>query len=256
MHKKFIELLNIPDPKILEPKKVGPKRLQMVNFARTLSRGTLESPHEHKIWKVRAYWIGFQKPGIETAADAETNYKDGTVAPNPDDMKPTIWKSNKIIKAPASFEEIFHVFERLLRNDEENVLELLAAILYRDAYLLDYEISDQPNAVPEYRLSQDILQELEKPLFSVTGLPAEVYLKYLQMIAWNEDVKYNALGYNIAKEKTGRQGNLLTYTHLIAVLLGRARLANFCYAFARSGGVAPITGIATWAAFPWLRNEK
>ena len=254
--KKLFDQLNIPDLSVLQPKKVGPKRLQMVEFAKALSGGTLVKPHDHKLWRVGNYRVGFRKPGKETAVDAETNFRDGTVAPNPDDMRPTIWKSNLVVGAPASFEEIFHVFERLLGNNEDDVLQFLAGIFYIAAYLLDYEMPTKPGVVPEYKLPLDLLKALDKPLWRVTGLPAEVYLKYLQAIAWNEDVKYNALGYDVAKKQTGRQSNQLTYTHLIAVLQGRLPLANFCYAFARSRGVAPLSGIKAAKAFPWLRSEK
>jgi len=255
MEDKLLEKLNIPDLSVLRPAKVGPGRILMAKYANGLTSGSQESPHNHVVWVVGKYSVGFRKPGKEAAITAKTNHKDGSVAPNPDDMTPTIWESGKVITAPASFEDIFHVFERLLRNGEEKALELLAGIFYRSAYLLDYQISDK-SQVPQYEIPSDVLGVLDRPIQDVTKVPGEVYLKYLQIIAWNEDVKYKALGYNILKEKTGRQSNLLTYTYLIAVLLGKLPLSFFCYAFARSGGVAPLSGIAAAKAFPWLRVER
>ena len=256
MDKRYAEILHIADVRSLAPKVVGPRRRELVNFALSLKTGTLKDPVAHKVWKVGDYELGFLKPGKETAPDARTNHKDGTVGPNPDDMTPTIWKNGVIVKAPASFEEIFHVFEKLLKEDEEEAMEILAGIFYRSAYLYDYTFGAK-NTMPSYVVKPIILKRLEECIPKVAGgIPAEVYLKYLQLIALNEEVKYNALGYDIEKVSTGRQGNLRTYTYLIAVLLGRMPLAIFCYAFARTGGVAPIGGKSAAQAFPWLRAEK
>lgn len=256
MEKKYTDILHITDVKSLAPRVVGPWRRKLVNYARSLKGSTLNNPIVHKLWRVGEYDLGFLKPGKETAPDAKTNHKDGTVGPNPDDMTPTIWRNGSIIKAPASFEEIFHVFEKLLKEDEEDAMEILAGLFYRSAYLYDYTFGET-ETMPSYDIDPRILKRLEDCIPKVTGgIPAEVYLKYLQLIALNEEVKYNALGYDIEKVSTGRQGNLRTYTYLIAVLLGRMPLAVFCYAFARTGGVAPIGGKSAAQAFPWLRAEK
>ncbi|MDP3990703.1 MAG: hypothetical protein Q8P63_00110 [Candidatus Nealsonbacteria bacterium] len=59
-------------------------------------------------------------------------------------------------------------------------------------------------------------------------------------MALNEDVKVHTLGYEDAQYDYGRINTLLTFAHLIAVLLNRRSLARFAGAFAR-----PPSGMAS-----------
>ena len=64
---------------------------------------------------------------------------------------------------------------------------------------------------------------------------------FLDILALNEDVKMHTLGHEGAKHDYGRINTLLTFTHLIAVLLNRRSLAKFAGMFARPpSGMAPI----------------
>ncbi len=248
--------LNISNTKLLQPKYIGPVRRKLVELARGFRGGTLPAPRKYIVWREGDFEIGFLKPGKESAPDFQARHKNGTTGPNPDDMAPTIWKAGARVTAPATFEEIFHVFELLLKKNQESAMEILAGVLYRSAFLLDYSFPEPVGAMPEYKIPDRALTKLAVLETVNGGIPAVVYLKYLQLIAWNEDVKYSALGFDIEKERTGRVSNLLTYTYLIAVLIGRMPLAYFCYAFARTKGVAPISNKATSLAFPWLRTAK
>ena len=74
---------------------------------------------------------------------------------------------------------------------------------------------------------------------SFNGIDTEVYLRYVDIIAWNEDVKYWTLEYDL-KKGPGRQNNMLTYAHIAAVLLGKSSLSSLCMSLIRGLGVAPI----------------
>ena len=81
----------------------------------------------------------------------------------------------------------------------------------------------------------------KKRLPKIGDVPTDVFLYFLDILALNEDVKVHTLGHKNAKHDYGRINTLLTFAHLIAVLLNRRSLAKFAGAFARPpSGMAPI----------------
>ena len=63
----------------------------------------------------------------------------------------------------------------------------------------------------------------------------------MDLLAANEDAKVHALGRE-KFERYGRTNTLLTFTHVISVLLGKVSLAKLCGSFSRPpSGMAPIT---------------
>ena len=67
-------------------------------------------------------------------------------------------------------------------------------------------------------------------------IPIEVFLHYIDAIAWQEDVKYYTLGRGVNTD-IGRTNNLLTYAHFCACLLKRAHWAEMLNRY--SMGVSP-----------------
>ena len=79
-----------------------------------------------------------------------------------------------------------------------------------------------------------------------------VFMYLVEVLALNEDVKYDFRG-RVLAEGYGRQNNLLTCAHLIAVLLDRLPLVDFAGGMARPPtGLSPITQSGARAAFPML----
>ena len=165
-------------------------------------------------------------------------WKDGHSGNNPNDMKPTIEQNGIIKEFDGSFEHVFRFFQDAYKKNED-ALEVLGCMMFRAAFLIDH----QKNQNGQYRYAPptDVIEYLNKTLHEWDGISIETYLHYLDAIAWNEDVKYYTLGYNIF-DGTGRKNNLLTYAHIIAVLLGKASLSKLCASFARPPvGVSPLS---------------
>ena len=73
---------------------------------------------------------------------------------------------------------------------------------------------------------------LKKRLPKIEGIPIDVYLYFLDILALNEDVKMYTMGHENAEGDYGRINTLLTFANLVAVLLNRRSLAKFFFAFA------------------------
>ena len=69
----------------------------------------------------------------------------------------------------------------------------------------------------------------------------KIFLHFLEILSLNEDIKTSYGGYSDFKKDYGRINTLLTFVHLITVLLNRRSLAKFAGNFARPpSGMAPI----------------
>jgi hypothetical protein len=91
------------------------------------------------------------------------------------------------------------------------------------------------------------------------GVPLEVFLRYIDTIALNEEVKYHTKG--IARGKpygkgAGRENNLLTCARLIAVLLKRESLVDFADGFSRNRGVSTLSLSRARELFPMLNEPE
>ncbi|MBI2038977.1 MAG: hypothetical protein HYT22_01690 [Candidatus Niyogibacteria bacterium] len=197
------------------------------------------------LWSGDGYEVGAGKPGKETERKN----------PNPFDMWPFIRKGGAFEEKSASFGDIFHELEHM-SNKSKYSLELLGCLLARSALMLDHKIkNDRVIYVP----NETVLGEIKKDIPSMFSVPLEVFLQYLEMIALNEDVKYqknlNMKGKPYSKS-AGRPNNLLTCVHLIAVLLGKASIVDFAYGFAQQRGVSAIKVSQLSSCFPFLEIDK
>ena len=193
------------------------------------------------------YKVGVGKFGKEFYSNTIT-WRDGHKGNNPNDMHPTVWADGVEKEFDGSFDHVFTFFQYVSRIDTA-ALEVLGCLMFRNAFLLDH------NADLQYCPPQEAIDYLNKVIPVYEGISVEAYLHYLEMIAWNEDVKYSTLGYDV-HAGTGRENNMLTYAHLIAVLLGRGSLSKLCSQFSRPPvGVSPITIAAAKDAYPMLGIE-
>ncbi len=178
------------------------------------------------------YKVGVGKFGKEYYLNS-ISWKDGHKANNPNDMRPIVWVDGKEIEFDGSFDHVFNFFQQVSKTDTK-ALEILGGLMFRNAYLLDHD--ENLNYCPP----QEAIDYLNSVIPVYEGISIEAYLQYLEMIAWNEDVKYSTLGYDV-HSGIGRKNNMLTYAHIISILLGKGSLSKLCSAFSRPPvGVSPI----------------
>ena len=127
-------------------------------------------------------------------------------------------------------------------------------LIFRMAFM-----SDHQNQEGKWRYipPKGALSILKKRLPGIGGVPVDVFLYFLDILALNEDVKMHTLGHENAQHDYGRVNTLLTFTHLVAVLLNRRSLAKFAGAFARPpSGMAPLPKIkGLFETYPLLSPD-
>lgn len=178
------------------------------------------------------YKVGVGKYGKEYYLQT-ISWKDGHKGNNPNDMCPTVWVDGREVEFDGSFDHVFNFFQQVSHIDTR-ALEILGCLMFRNAYLLDHDEK------LKYHPSKEALEYLNRVIPEYEGISVEAYLHYMEMIAWNEDVKYHTLGYDV-HTGIGRRNNMLTYAHIIAILLGKGSLSKLCSQFSRPPvGVSPI----------------
>lgn len=208
------------------------------------------------LYNFKDYSVAVGKPGKEAAPDYKgfVHYKTKERGNNPHDMNPQILRKGEKIGKDYSFGDMFEHIERLMHSDLFG-LELLGMLLFRAAFMLDHK-RDEKGKI-RYSSSEDVLKILEKRIPSIDEIPIRVFLHFLEILSLNEDIKMNQGGYGDFKQDYGRTNTLLTFVHLIAVLLNRKSLAKFAGTFARPpSGMAPhpkTKGILE--SFPLLSPE-
>lgn len=230
----------------------GNKRMARVSEAISWDGGTENNLRYHTIFSEGKYSIRLGKPGKEAAPSYNRcKYRDGHSGNNPNDMRPSIFiNEERQNEQLASFTDIFNELQALGRSDE-GALELIACLLFRSAYMIDHrEISP---GIWRYEIPKEVLNVIKKTLPTANGMPMKVFLHFLDALAWNEDVKYYTLGYDI-RLGTGRRNNLMTCVNLIGVLLNKVSIADFAGKFGRPpAGISDIAKKEALEIFPLLR---
>lgn len=211
----------------------------------------------HEIYKMGNYSIGVGKPGKEVFSST-IKYQSGIKSNNPNDMTPRIFLNKELVSYDGSFEAIFKEFVRL--HESEEALQILGSLLFRNAFLLDHKkINNKWRYQPPY----EAINKIKNICSNFLGLPVEVFLYYLELIASNEDTKYYTLGYDLSKG-FGRRNNLLTYANVINVILQKHYLSEeeFLLSFmsfagrltSPPSGLNPITNKKAMECFPQLSS--
>ncbi|MDP2925205.1 MAG: hypothetical protein Q8N99_02420 [Nanoarchaeota archaeon] len=229
------------------------RRLEALNEALNFPTGPDQNYRKTTIlYELKNYAIAIAKPGKEAAPEYKncTHYITREKTNNPNDMNPLILENNKKIDKDLTFEDMFQKIE-LLKHSDLFGLELLGMLLYRAAFMLDH-IKDT-NGNWRYNPPIEILKILENRIPNVSGVPLRVFIHFLEILSLNEDIKIYTLGRNELKEDYGRINTLLTFVHLIAVLIERTSIAKFAGSFARPPvGMAPIPKTKIFESFPLL----
>lgn len=219
---------------------------------------TIESQIFHPMYSIQGYSIGVSKPGKEFFSE-NIKYQSGIKSNNPNDMAPRLYKGKELVQYDGSFEAIFKEFVRI--HDSVESLQILGALLYRNAFLLDHV---KENGKWRYNPSERAIKKIREKCSTFLSLPVEVFLHYLELIASNEDTKYKTLGYDINKG-FGRKNNLLTYVNVINVILQKHYLSeeDFLLSFmsfagrltSPPSGLNPISNKKAKESFPQLTSE-
>lgn len=251
--KKFYLALGIAEKNILAINKELsiPVEFKLSPFARTrrveMTTEAIEWPkgkNQEKrkiteIYKAGDFVVAVGKPGKEAAPDFKRkHYITGAIMNNRNDMNPFVMKRGIKVGNDLTFSELFEQIEHLMRADVFG-LEILGMLVFRMAFMLDHKQNE--NKQWRYIIPKESLIILQKRLPKIGDVPTDVFLYFLDVLALNEDVKMHTLGHENARHDYGRINTLLTFAHLIAVLLNRRSLAKFAGAFARPpSGMAPI----------------
>lgn len=217
-----------------------PRRVEMTEEAIGWPRGKSQEKRKvTEIYKADDFVVAVGKPGKEASPDFKRkHYITGAIMNNRNDMNPFIMKRGIKVGNDLTFSELFEQIEHLMRADVFG-LEILGMLIFRMAFMLDHK--QDKNKQWRYIIPNESLIILKKRLSQVGDVPIDVFLYFLDVLALNEDVKMHTLGHENAQHDYGRINTLLTFTHLIAVLLNRRSLAKFAGAFARPpSGMAPI----------------
>lgn len=232
-----------------EEKKAGKqKRLDRIAEAIGWPQGTQERRLKKVIWSnADGYAVSLSKPGKEAAYGyMRCRYKDGHSGNNPNDMLPLV-SFKRRISENASFSDIFR--ELFLVRDMV-AGELFGALLYRSAFMLDHRKDTDGNW--RYVPNPEAIREISKTIKTLYQVSIEAFLHYLDALAWNEDVKYHTLGYDVM-QGYGRVNSLLTCAHIVAVAAGRVEFYALAGGFSRPPiGVSAISQTAALEAFPTL----
>lgn len=208
-----------------------PRRVEILREAIGWPKGKNQGKRKiSEIYQSGDFIVAVGKPGKEAAPDFKRkHYITGVTTNNPNDMNPFIMKKGKKVGNDLTFEALFEQIEHLMRADMFG-LELLGMLIFRMAFMLDHE-RNQKNQW-RYIPPKTSLVMLKQRIPEVGGVPVDVFLYFLDVLALNEDVKMHTLGHENAQHDYGRVNTLLTVAHLIAVLLNRRSLAKFALAFA------------------------
>lgn len=215
------------------------KREQLIQISTQLSGQTTQGSFDyHTIWTSsdNQYEVSVGKFGKEYYQNNKKNKKTGIKGNNPNDMKPSVFQNGAELVFDASFKNVFDFLIAVSKIDKR-VLRLLGCLFVRNAFLEDHSCT---NGKYIYSPPKDIIEIIVAAIPTFNNIDTEVYLHYVDAIAWNEDVKYWSLEYDL-KKGIGRQNNMLTYAHIVAVLLGEASLSGLCMGLIQGNKVAPIT---------------
>ena len=232
------------------------RRVEMTTEAIGWPKGKSQEKRKiTEIYKADDFIVAVGKPGKEAASDFKRkHYITGVVTNNRNDMNPFVMKNGKKVGDDLTFEAMFEQIEHLMHADMFG-LELLGMLIFRMAFMLDHQKDGEGNwrYIPP---SQSMLV-LNQRLPKVGDVSAEVFLYFLDVLALNEDVKVHTMGHENAKHDYGRINTLLTFAHLISVLLNRRSLAKFAGNFARPpSGMAPMPKIkGIFETFPLLSPD-
>lgn len=222
---KFFKIVTMPAQEIIttkifkSKKEFIDKRAKRIKEAIAFKSGTIEKPEKHIIStfskKKEAY---FYKPGKETQR----------VVPNIHDMFPNVGCNNKSETDGFSFEIIWEYLIKISIINQLTFKKILV-LLYRLCFLLDHKEIEEgkiryspSKEISDYISKIDFaLKEGFKDKFKKDEIGILEYLHFVDLLGWNEDVKYHTTNLQPDFEDSSRKnvGRINTIISIISVPL-------------------------------------
>ncbi|MHC1680777.1 MAG: hypothetical protein AB9860_05975 [Methanomassiliicoccales archaeon] len=186
------------------PKEVQLKRKVLIKEAISWTGGSQTNPN-------RIYMnpcsdgtaVYFEKPGKEAVANAKGKVK------NPNDMRPIV-ELNGSQPKNASFTDVWSDLTEIAYVDM-GAFRTILLLIYRSAFLIDHRYDDDMclRYMPDPEI-MDCIKEMNSLVgYAVSLKSVERLLRFIDVLGWNEDVKYIESNKN-GIERTGRVNTLLT----------------------------------------------
>jgi len=153
-------------------------RRSLIAEALSWEGGTLDNPRKYLIAKLpngqEAYFL---KPGKEVANKRR---------PNPHDMTPVVGRPEYRLR----FDEIWAYLSKTAIINPE-IFKAALTLIYRDAFLLDHmRVGNSVRYQPNKEIAKSI-REMDQEIGSVLPFGLMGLLHFLNLLGWNEDVKYH-----------------------------------------------------------------
>lgn len=200
-------------------------RLERISEAIKFKSGSLENPKKIIISKItNNKEVCFLKPGKEAFRDR----------PNIYDMLPCILKDGDNEFEKFSFDDIWEYLIKISIINQLSFKKVLT-IIYRICYFYDHKYDNKNNIryLPDKKL-WDYITKLDFSLkegfadkFKKEDFGLIEFLYFIDLLGWNEDVKYNVVNHKPQFRKNKRTGRINTLLSIISVpLMVNEFLAN------------------------------
>lgn len=200
-------------------------RMSRIEEAVGWKPGTVKKPRKYTVDELPGgEEVYFLKPGREVARRRGRN---------PHDMTPLVGAN------PEWRPTFVDVWEALLGLEDEEVFKAVLVLIYRSAYMLDHgEVKGGYRYRPDLGVVRGLEERAGSPPRPFPGLLG--LLHFLDLLGWNEDVKYHARDDESAFRRrfdVGRVNTLLTCIRVPCAL------RPFKLPGTNSGGLRPLLGV-------------
>lgn len=193
------------------------KRIIRIKEALTFIYGTRDEPIKTVVAELsNGKEVCFYKPGKEAFRER----------PNINDMYPCILSNNVNEVDSFAFDDIWEYLIKISIINQLTFRKVLI-VLYRICYFYDHKLINE--TMLRYQPNEEIFDYIQKLDFSLKegfedkfknhGLGLIEFLHFVDILGWNEDVKYNIIDSNPNIGKNKRIGRVNTILSIISVPL-------------------------------------
>ena len=169
--------------KSVDKKEYAKKRRKRIERALELEKGG-DSVDECKSHLVDTLPSGTEVILCKSGKEAFESDEDGNIK-NPNDMRPRVGPYNEKTENKDIWAQLA---ESAFHSDSKFMFDALLVMLYRNAYLMDHEKNNQGKWV--YRPDIDVAKCIDEEIGGALEGDVLELLHFLDLLGWNEDVKY------------------------------------------------------------------
>ncbi len=194
--------------------------------------------------------VFIQYPGIESSREGPRRFAL--------DARPVLQKVDGSYSEDMDFKAIWDIIDRI-GMDHRADIDILATVFLRIAYMIGYQHNDKeytreiidvrtnrvlsserlPFVWNSLSIDGDVLETLNDRFGAYNGISLEGFIYYNDLLAQNEDCKYQYLKGDRWNITTGRINNCLSHLTVISHIRGHIGISKLIDSFQRSG-VAPL----------------